>query len=51
MISGEFSFELTTFVAKGELIKEVKRRAEFRGQVNNITTADAKMALCIYLRR
>lgn len=37
-------------MAKGELIKEIKRRAEFPDQVNNITTADAKMALSIYLR-
>ena len=49
-MGGESSFKFAAFVTESELIEEVKRRAEFSGQVNNVAAADGDMALIIYLR-
>jgi len=51
IISAEFAFELATPVAKSEFIEEIQRRAEFPGQFDNITAADANVVQIIYLRR
>ena len=49
MVFREFGSEFSTPMAQSELIEEVKRCAEFPGQVDDITAADTEMALIIYV--
>jgi len=49
IILAELVLELTALMAEGGLVEKIERRAEFVGQVNNITATDNEMAMPIYL--
>jgi hypothetical protein len=49
IIFTELIFEFAAFMAEGEFIEKIERRAEFVSQVNNIAAADNEMALLTYL--